>query len=104
MDRNGQLRNVAFGGAWSEQIAGNEALAEAMAQVDAAVLDTRDEDLRNDPALAEAVALVCACHPKGALLREAWRRALGQGMPALRAAELQRIAMTIRAGLGTRLK
>lgn len=25
MDRKSQLKNVAFGGAWSEQIAGNEA-------------------------------------------------------------------------------
>lgn len=103
MDRKGQLRNVAFGGAWSEQIVGNEALAEAMARVEAAVRDTLDEDLRTDQALSDALAIVCAAHPKGGLLADAWRRALGQGVPGLRAAELGRIAATIRAGLGGRL-
>lgn len=103
MDRKGQLRNVAFGGAWSEQIAGNETLADAMARVEAAVRDTLDEDLRADAALAEAVTIVCAAHPKGGLLADAWRRALGQGLPGVRAAELGRIAATMRAGLGGRL-
>ena len=104
MDRKGQLRNVAFGGAWSEQIAGNEALAAAMARVEAAVRDTADEDLRDDHALTEAVAIVCGAHPKGDLLRQSWDRTLAVSVPALRAAELRRIAVTIRAGLGARLK
>lgn len=104
MDRKGQLRNVSFGGAWSEQIAGNEALVDAMARVEAAVRYTADEDLRGDQALAEAVVMVCHAHPKGALLLQAWSKALGQGIPAQRAEELARIAATIRAGLGSRLK
>lgn len=65
--------------------------------------DTLDEDLRTDQALAEAVAIVCAAHPKGGLLADAWQRALGQGVPGLRAAELGRVAATIRAGLGGRI-
>lgn len=77
---------------------------DAMARVEAAVRDTADEDLRGDQALAEAVAMVCKAHPKGALLLQAWSKALGESIPARRAEEMGRIAATIRAGLGTRLR
>lgn len=104
VDRRGQLRNVAFGGAWSEQIEGNERLAEAMAQIDAAVQETAERDVRQDQRVAAALDAVCAAHPKGGLLREAWRKALDQGAPVIRTAELARISAAIRAGLGARLK
>lgn len=46
MDRAAQLRNVAFGGAWSEQIVGDELLEASMQRLDKAVTDTLYEDLR----------------------------------------------------------
>lgn len=103
MDRKGQLRNVAFGGAWSEQIAGTEALAEAMRRVEAAPARTVDEDLREDRGLVESMDLLAAAHPKGDLLGRAWRKALDRPAAAERARELRRIAVALRSGLGARL-
>jgi len=104
MDRKGQLRNVSFGGAWSEQISGDEALAEAMTRVEAAVLDTSEVDLRADADLARALDRVAATHPKGTMLKAAWSKALGLPLAGQRHAELARIAQTLRAGLVNRLK
>lgn len=104
MDRKGQLRNVSFGGAWSEQISGDEALAEAMTRVEAAVLDTSEVDLRADAELACALDRVAATHPKGTMLKAAWSKALGLPLAGQRHAELARIAQTLRAGLVNRLK
>lgn len=100
MDRKGQLANVAFGGAWSEQIAGDEALAEAMACIEAAVERAARVDLRGDLAASEALRLLAADHPKGTMLVAAWDKALAVADPGLRVAELQRIAAALRAGIG----
>lgn len=104
MDRKGQLRNVAFGGAWSEQIAGNEALAAAMGTIDQAVYRTLNEDLRCVPDVESALGLLCVAHPKGVGLAEAWHRALAIPNAGLRRREITRIAALIRAGLGDRLR
>ncbi|UFM64262.1 hypothetical protein LOS78_01945 [Paracoccus sp. MA] len=104
MDRKQQLGNVAFGGAWSEQIADDEALEAAMRRLDGAVIDTLAEDLRGDPELEAALALAAGAHPKGAMLASAWGRALGQPNGGLRYAELKRIATALRMGIGARLQ
>lgn len=103
MDRERQLANVAFGGAWSEQIAGNERLAEAMECIEAAVIDCEEQDLRSDSAIKEALTVVAAAHPKGQLLSQAWEKGLSIGNAGLRKAELKRVADALRAGLGSRL-
>lgn len=103
MDRIGQLSNVSFGGAWSEQIAADEALAEAMAALEGAADRTADEDLRRDPDLGDALALVAGAHPKGPLLAAAWSRALDHADRAHRRHELRRLAKGLRAGLVGRL-
>ena len=104
MDRERQLSNVAFGGAWSEQIAGNERLAEAMQRIEEAVVGSEDADLRLELRLKEAVSGVSAAHPKGRLLAAAWTKGLGLANPGLRVAELKRISDALRAGVGDRLK
>ncbi len=96
MERDQQLRNVAFGGAWSEQIAGREAVQAALAMIEGAAARTADEDLRNDPIMAEALALAVKSHPKGKDLAASWTRALGRPRPDERAAELERIARLLR--------
>lgn len=103
MDRKEQLRNVAFGGAWSEQIAENEALVFAMQAVEEAQSRTGEEDLRLAVDMVEAIETVCAAHPKGTLLSDAWFRALNIPNPGLRSRELARIASTIREALGDRI-
>lgn len=104
MDRKGQLSRVAFGGAWSEQIEGNESMVLAMAMVDRSVRLSGDEDLRGDKDLNHAMMILTAAHPKGAMLMTAWERALSIMNGGLRRVELTRIAETLRAGLGNRLK
>lgn len=104
VDRKSQLRNVAFGGAWSEQIAGNEAIAEALRLAEAAGGLTSDVDLRPDIVLRDAIDALAAVHPKGAQLRDAWARALNRPEPAYRVRELARIAALFRQGLLARLR
>lgn len=103
MDRKGQLRNVAFGGAWSEQIAGDEALKLAMCEAERAVDLTEDEDLRGNLNLMDAVGRLAVAHPKGAELARSWHKALAQSDGYSRRQELQRLAHLFRAGLGERL-
>lgn len=103
MDRKRHLRNVAFGGAWSEQIAGAEALCQAMSCVEAAASLTAETDLRCDGELASSVARLAAAHPKGDLLLQAWLKALDAANPGIRAKELARVAQALRAGIGRRL-
>ncbi|MFG6084229.1 hypothetical protein ACEUZ9_000478 [Paracoccus litorisediminis] len=98
-----QLSNVSFGGAWSEQIAADEALAFATTRVDSAVIDTLSEDLRGDAELDAALALVAASHPKGAMLARAWQKGLLVGNANLRSQELKRVAIALRTGIGERL-
>lgn len=103
MDRKRQLANVSFGGAWSEQIAGNEQLVDAMQRIEAAVTESEEQDLRSNSAIKEALAVVAAAHPKGRLLSQAWEKGLNIGNSGMRKAELKRVADALRAGLGSRL-
>lgn len=75
MDRETQLSNVAFGGAWSEEIAGQEALQEARQVLEEAVEQCAMVDLRRDAEVNAAVQLLAAQHPKGVMLAQAWGRA-----------------------------
>lgn len=96
MERKHQLSNVAFGGAWSERIAGREALTTALDALHRAARDAGARDPRRDPAVIEALTLACAGHPKGALLAIAWDKAAALTHPRLRTAELTRIAALLR--------
>lgn len=100
MNRSKQLSNVAFGGAWSEQIADDEALAAALDRLDRAVEDTLHEDLRGFEDVTEAIALASSAHPKGPMLAQAWAKGLQMQNAGLRSAELKRIAGVLRAGIG----
>lgn len=104
MERKGQLANVAFGGAWSEQIAGDEALSAAMQRVEAAVEESVERDVRHDSAVHEALKRLATAHPKGDMLIKAWGKAAETANPGLRAAELTRISAAFRAGIGLRLQ
>jgi hypothetical protein len=92
MDRRDQLKNVAFGGAWSDQIPGRETLARAIKTVVVAPERAAEEDLREDIELGEAVVTCCLAHPKGEGLRRSWERALEMPDPGQRQTEMARVA------------
>lgn len=96
MDRRDQLKNVAFGGAWSDQIPGRENLAHAISTVVDAPKRAAEEDLREDCDLDQAVRDCCAAHPKGEALRSSWGRALTLPDPGQRQAELARVASILK--------
>ena len=100
MDRKGQLANVSFGGAWSEQIPRRERLAAAVALIGAAPARTTEEDLRDDLVLEEALRDVAATHPKGSELLASWERALSRPAPEERYRELIRLARLFAAWQG----
>ncbi|PZT84233.1 MAG: hypothetical protein DI637_13945 [Citromicrobium sp.] len=75
MDRKGQLTNVSFGGAWSEVIADEEALADAVALLADAALQAGERDPRRSRAVVAALDLAASCHPKGPAMLAAWARA-----------------------------
>ena len=92
MDRSGQLRNVAFGGSWSEQIAGREELLHALETLQRAARRGALYDPRQDMDVALALDLTSRDHPKGPMLREAWARGAAISAPGPRVAELGRVA------------
>lgn len=100
MDRKGQLANVSFGGAWSEQIPRRESLAAAVALIEAAPARTVEEDLRHDVVLEQALRDVAAAHPKGKELMRSWERAVARQAPEERYGELTRLARLFGAWQG----
>jgi hypothetical protein len=97
LDRKGQLGNVAFGGAWSEQIPRRERLEQSVRLVTSAPYRTEEEDLRDDAELLDAVEDICATHPKGPELKHSWMTVLGIENPGLRRRELDRVAKALAA-------
>lgn len=99
MDRKQQLRNVAFGGAWSEQIAGREAITAAIETLKRAAAGAASRDPRTAEVTA-ALELLCRNHPKGDILRGAWKRGATWEPAPRRIRELARIADLLAAGHG----
>lgn len=98
MDREGQLSNVAFAGAWSEEIARQEALQTALATLHRAARDAGTVDPQQDAAVIAALDLVCQEHPRGRELRHAWAKGAVLTNPGLRVKELTRIADVLTRG------
>lgn len=96
MERRDQLRNVAFGGAWSEQIAGREALRDALAILDEAADAAVLRDIRQSSEVRDALAIATKDNPKEGLLRDAWVKAAALPDPAQRCRRLADIATRLR--------
>ncbi len=99
MDRISQLSNVAFGGDWSEEIAPREARQAALRHLRKAVALSEEEDPATGDTRA-ALGLLTSTLPKGALLSEAFERALVIPHPGLRRAELVRVLGNLESALG----
>lgn len=102
MDRKSQLSNVAFGGAWSEQIAGREELLRALTCLKRAAQRAATQDPRRDREVVAALELACRDHPKGQMLRDAWVKAAGISLPGSRVQALGRVAALLAEAYGGR--
>lgn len=103
MDRKDQLRNVAFGGAWSEQIAAREELVRALNTLAEAARRSNGLDVRVDMDVVVSLWRACQDHPKGEMLSKAWDRAAAIPNSGLRQAELSRLAGLLKEGHRARL-
>ncbi len=99
MERKRQLRNVAFGGHWSESVPHADDLRHALDRIAAAASDCGDRDV-DDEELRAAMAYVRRTLEKGAALEKAFIRALGIGHRDLRMAEAMRVSEMIRERAG----
>ena len=82
------LANVAFGGAWSEELVARDALKSVMEVLYAAAANCGEQDVR-DGALAEALAHVRCEVEKGPMLVEGFQKALLDPLPDLREARVK---------------
>jgi len=103
MERRNQLQNVAFGGAWSQEIAEKEELADAMLQIERAASRCVNEDLAEDREFARWLDLALTPHPRGREIRRAWQKAIGIPNAGLRSREIERLARLIMSGIGKRI-
>lgn len=99
MERRQQLRNVAFGGDWSEQIPIREDLRAALDTLEMAVLASADED-PCEGAILTAVDALCRGVAKGDRMARSWREASAIHDQGLRYAALDRVFKNIRSGVG----
>jgi hypothetical protein len=83
MERETQLRNVAFGGNWSEALLEQDVAKSALAILRAAVENCMEEDPRG-PELNQALGYVAARIEKGPALVAAFLKALGEPEQTLR--------------------
>lgn len=99
MERRGQLRNVAFGGDWSEQIPIREEVRSAINELEVAVLASADED-PNGEAILTVVDALCARVARGDRMAASWREAGSIQNQGLRYAALARVFRNIKSGIG----
>lgn len=104
MDRTRQLSNVSFGGAWSEQIAADEALSQGLELLAESAKLSLEMDVRANMDVCVALEQVCRAHPKGDMLRDAWHKGAGITVPGMRAKELCRISALLAEAFSGRLK
>lgn len=104
MRRDDVFKNVAFGGAWSERILGVEQRQKTLSELRQAVVDCVEEDLRERPALNDAVVGARSGIPKAQMLRDAWVKAINLELPVQRQRELKRIYDLIETAVGTSAK
>ncbi len=99
MERRDQLKNVAFGGDWSEQIIVREDVAACLATVERAVCESHVLDPCREDVLA-ALNFLCSRIARGGIMAESWRKAgviVDQG---LRRRALEQAMKNIRSGIG----
>ena len=103
MERRQQLKNVAFGGEWSEAIPLREDVRRALDVLEMAVLASADQDpCEND--VLEAVDALTSRIARGESMAKSWRDAGRVQDQGLRRAALDKVLRTIRSGVGLAAK
>lgn len=99
MERRDQLKNVAFGGDWSEQIPDRERTLDALAALTKAVNECQDHDPCASYVLIE-VDHLCARIARGNRMATSWRKAGTVAEPGVRRSMLAQVLKTISSGVG----
>ncbi len=99
VERKKHLANVAFGGAWSEEIVERQALSKVMSALEKAAAECFDQDVYCRD-LIDALGFVQTNVEKGPMLVSGFQKALLEPIPALRQAEVQRYVKMIRDWAG----
>lgn len=89
VERKKHLTNVAFGGAWSEQIIEDDSLNSVMSVLQKACDQCADEDV-NGRALIDALSYVRSNVEKGPMLVEGFQKALLEPNPNIRQVSVKR--------------
>lgn len=97
--RKQQLGNVAFGGAWSEEIQTVGELCDVLSVIEAAAAECADKDVEDEAFLA-AMLFVRKNIEKGPMLSSAMFKALRTENQAIRRSEALRITRMIRTWAG----
>ncbi len=88
-ERKKRLANVAFGGAWSEQIIEDDALESVMSVLRKACEECADRDV-SDRDLMRALSYVRSNVEKGPMLVSGFQKALLEPNPAIRQESVKR--------------
>ena len=89
VERKKHLSNVAFGGAWSEEISAREEVQAVLEVLSRAAAECGERDVR-DAALADALGHVYREVEKGPMLVAGFQKALLEPLPDLREAHVKR--------------
>ena len=94
-----KMGNVAFGGAWSEEILVMDELAKVLATINDAAENCADQDVESEELLA-AMLYVRKNIDKGPMLCAAFFKGLRISNQGLRQIEVKRVAVMIRTWAG----
>jgi hypothetical protein len=99
MERETQLRNVAFGGNWSEALLEQDVAKSALSILRVAAENCMEEDPRG-PELYQALGYVAARVEKGPVLASAFLKALAEPEQAIRRKGMMRCLRQIEIWFG----
>jgi hypothetical protein len=95
VERKKHLSNVAFGGAWSEEISARDEVQAVLEVLTRAAAECGERDVR-DAALADALCYVYREVEKGPMLVAGFQKALLEPLPDMREAHVKRyVAMIV---------
>lgn len=99
MERRDQLKNIAFGGDWSEQILVRERVNAALSILATAAVESCDTDPCAEDVLVE-LDYLCGRIARGEHMAASWRKGGAIREQGARRAALDQVLKTIQSGIG----